>query len=421
MKSANDKVVLALIGAGGRGTFIILGIQKSAPGVEVKYVCDVDRERGGRAISELEKQQKVKPVWIEEMRQAMDDKDVDGIVIATPEHWHALATIWACQAGKDVYVEKNISLNITEGRKMAEAARKYNRIVQCGWQNRSAEYNMFVRDYLKAGKLGKISLLKINYILPGAGNKPLLVKEDADVPAGLNWDMWLGPAPERPYNLSRHKSYNEFWDYSCGILMADCSHAIDLSRMVLGDPGYPKSVFCTGGRELFDDKREVPDSQIITFDMGEFPITIEAISSGEYMSKTSTEIRYGDKFPNWPFNGDRIEIYGTEGMMYLGRTGAGFQVIGEGGKILAEDYGTAPDEAHWKNFIDCIRSRKLPYADIEQGHRSATHIHLANLSYRVGEKQLYFDGEKERVENSEEANNISKGIYRKGYEIPEII
>ena len=182
MTSANDKVVLALIGAGGRGTQVILGMQKCLPGVEVKYVCEVDKERGGRVIDELEKQQKVRPQRIEDMRHAFGDKDVDAVVICTPEHWHALATIWACQAGKDVYVEKNISLNIREGRKMIEAAKKYNRIIECGFQNRSGAYNQHARDYIQSGKLGKIVLLKAYCMLPG--NKPWVYKEDEPVPEG---------------------------------------------------------------------------------------------------------------------------------------------------------------------------------------------------------------------------------------------
>ncbi len=420
MTNANDKVVIALIGAGGRGTQVILGMQKCLPGVEVKYVCEVDKERGGRVIDELEKQQKVRPQRIEDMRHAFDDKDVDAVVICTPEHWHALATIWACQAGKDVYVEKNISLTIPEGRKMVEAAKKYNRIVQCGFQNRSGAYNQHARDYIQSGKLGKIEVLKAYCMLPG--NKPWIYKEDEPVPAGLNWDMWLGPAPSVPYNVSRQKGYNEFWAYSCGLPLADCCHVIDLARMVLGDPENPSSVFCTGGRVLYDDKREIPDNQTITYDFGEFPMTVEASIYGEYLQKATPEVRYGrNKFANWPFLSDRMEIYGTEGMMYLGRHGAGWQVLGKDSEVLAQEYGYFPDEEHQQDFIRSIRTRKVPNANIEQSHKSATLVHLANLSYRVGKKQLLFDSTSELVTNSDEANRISKGSHRPGFEIPETV
>jgi predicted dehydrogenase len=419
MTSINDKVILALIGAGGRGTQNILSFMKCCPNIEVKYVCEVDQERGGRAIDELGKLQKNTPQRIDDMRIAFDDKDVDAVLICTPEHWHALATIWACQAGKDVYVEKNISLNIREGRKMIEAAKKYNRIVQCGFQNRSGRYNMTARDYIQSGKLGKIALVKAYCMLPG--NKPWLLKEDTEVPEGLDWQQWLGPAPAVPYNISRHKGYNEWWAYSCGLPLADCCHVIDLARMVLGDPDNPISTFCAGGRVLYDDSRDIPDNQTITYDFGEFPMTVEASIYGEYMSKAPPEIRYADKFPNWPFNSDRMEIYGTEGMMYLGRHGAGWQVLGKDSEVLAQEYGMFPDEEHQQNFINCIRNRKTPNANIEQGHKSATLVHLANLSYRTGKKQLYFDSATEKVTNSEEANAISKLNYSKGYEIPDII
>jgi predicted dehydrogenase len=421
MASANDKVILALIGAGGRGTQNILSFKKTCPEVEVKFICEVDKERGGRVIDELGKQQAYKPQRVEDMRHVFDDKDVDAVLICTPEHWHALATIWACQAGKDVYVEKNISLNIREGRKMIEAAKKYNRIVQCGYQNRSGEYNIKAREYILSGKLGKIALVKTNCMLPGS--KPWLLKEDSPVPEGLNWDMWLGPAPMVPYNISRHKAWYEWWAYSGGIHMAsDASHVMDLARMALGDPDNPKSVYCAGGRVLYDDKRDIPDNQTVTFDFGEFPMTCESSSYGEYLTKTSPEIRYNRKlFPNWQFNSTRIEIYGTEGLMYLGRHGGGWQVVGTDAKLIDQYGGYFPDEEHQKDFIKCLRTREMPNGNIEQGHKSAIIVHLANMSYRVGKKQLYFDSATELVTNSDEANAISRGSYRPGYEIPEIV
>lgn len=418
MKSANDKVVLALIGAGGRGTQIILGIQKNCPGTEVKYVCDVDATRGGRAIDELGKLQETKPQRVEDMRRVFEDKDVDAVIIATPEHWHALATVWACQAGKDVYVEKNISLSIPEGEKMIEAGKRYKRVIQCGTQNRSAPYSYSAREYIKSGRLGKIVLVKAFCMLPGAN--PWNLKPDSDIPDGLNWDLWLGPAPKVPYNVSRHKAWYNWWAYSGGqVLSGDASHVLDLARMVLGDPVFPNSVYCAGGRILFNDKREIPDNQSVVFDYGDYVLSCESSSYGNYLSKTSTEIRYGDLFPDWQLNSTRIEIYGTDAMMYIGRHGGGWQAIGADSEILAQEYGYFPDEIHQQNFIESIRSRKTPNGDIEQGHNSATLVHLANLSYRVGKKHLYFDGEK--IINSKEAELLCKQSYRQGFEIPKNI
>jgi predicted dehydrogenase len=419
MANVNDKVVLALVGAGGRGTQVILSTQKCTPGVEVKYVCEVDRDRGGRAMEELYKQQGFRPQRIDDMRHAFDDRDVDAVLICTPEHWHALGTVWACQAGKDVYVEKNISLTIPEGRRMIEAARKYNRIIQCGYQNRSALYNIAARDYIQSGKLGEIITVKVYCML--SGHKAFPLRDDSGVPDGLDWDQWLGPSPLVPYNVTRHKSYNEWWDYSCGLPLADGCHAMDLARMVLGDPDHPKSAFCAGGRVLFDDAREIPDNQTITYDFGNFPFTMEASIYGNYMTKVSPEVRFGNSFPNWPFNSTRMEIYGTKGMMYLGRHGAGWQVLGKDSEILDQEYGFFPDEMHQQDFINCIRTRKTPNSDIEQGHKSATLVHLANLSYRVGKIQLSFDGEKEIIINSDEANIISQGNNRTGFRMPAIV
>ncbi len=167
VKGANDRVVLALIGAGAWGTNLILTVAGINKNILVKYVCDVDDTRGGNAISELEKIQKVRPVRVRDMRKVFDDPEVDGVIVATPQHWHALATIWACQAGKDVYVEKNITLNIREGQKMIEAAMKYERIIQCGTQNRSSDYALTARDYIKSGQLGQVVAVNVYGLLNG--------------------------------------------------------------------------------------------------------------------------------------------------------------------------------------------------------------------------------------------------------------
>jgi len=202
-KSANDKVILALIGAGGWGTTLILNIVEINKNVQIKYVCDVDDTRGGRAIKELEKMQSLQPKRVRDMRTVFDDPEVDGVIIATPQHWHGLATILACQAGKDVYVEKCVSFNIREGQKMIEAAMKYERIVQCGTQNRSSSYALNARDYIKNGKLGKVVAVNVYGLLNGP--VPFNEKEEERAPDTIDWNMWLGPAPEAPYSVSRNK------------------------------------------------------------------------------------------------------------------------------------------------------------------------------------------------------------------------
>jgi predicted dehydrogenase len=433
-QSANEKVVLALVGAGGRGRIDIKNLVKQE-NVAVKYVCDVEEGRGKNAVGELEKMQGSAPALTKEMREVLDDRDVDAVVIATPEHWHALATVWACQSGKDVYVEKNVSASIWEGRKMVEAARKYNRIVQGGSQTRSAPYMLAARDYIQNGGLGKVLYVKVfgmySFVYGGYPRKP---EPDSDPPPGLDWDKWLGPAPQVPYNTRLHRQWYGYWRYSGGN-GSDAIHTLDAARMVLGDPPHPQSVQCVGGRWKFgpeEDDGVMPDVQIVTYEFDKMAMSFDCTGFTEqYMFKTPMSIREADQFPFWPLNTSRIEIYGTKRMMYLGRVGGGWQVLEAGpqelgeaikggfGKVVAQEYGRFPDEAHAANFIECVRTRKTPNADIELAHRSACLEHLANLSYRLGNAKLAFDGQAERFVGNDEANEHLKPTYRDPYRMPE--
>lgn len=431
-QSANDKVVLGLMGAGGRGRHVISNMARLED-VEVKYVCDVEDARGANAVAEIEKIQGSPPKFVKEIREVLDDKDVDGVVVATPEHWHALATVWACQAGKDVYVEKNIAASIWEGRKMVEAARKYNRIVQAGTQTRSAPYMFAARDYVKEGGLGDILYVKVcgmySFVYGGYPRKP---EPDSDPPEGLDWDKWLGPVPKEPYNKRLHRQWYGYWRFSGGN-GSDAIHTLDAARMVIGDPPHPKSVQCVGGRWKFeDDDGVMPDVQIVTYEFDRMAMSFDCTGFTEkYMFKTPMTIRQADQFPFWPLNTSRIEIYGTKRMMYLGRVGGGWQVLEAGpeemhealangfGNVVAHQCGRFPDEPHAANFIDCIRTRNMPNADVEQGHKAACLEHMANLSYRLGNVKLAFDGEAERFIDNEEANQYLKPTYRKPYEIPD--
>jgi predicted dehydrogenase len=412
-KSANDKIILGLIGAGGRALSHINGMLK-VPNVEFKYVCDVHATKGAEHMRAAEQAQGHAPKRILDMRELLDDKDVDAVVIATPDHWHALAAIWACQAGKDVYVEKCPSIAIWEGRKAIEAARKYKRVVQVGFQNRSAPYAVTAREYLQSGKLGPIVLVKVYNLL---GGKPFVAQPDTVPPEGLDWDRWLGPAKDVPYNSGRHVGWHDWWDYKGGALVDDGSHQLDLARMVLGNPPHPKSVCCVGGNYAYRSQREVPELQTITYDFGDFAMTCDSGNATNHLRKSNGEERFGKKWPHWPSNAERIEIYGTKQLMYLGRHGIGWQVMETDGKIVAEEKGYFPDKWHQPNFIECVRSRQKPNADIEQAHYSACLVHLGNLSYRAGNKQLLFDGKAERFTNSEEANRLLKPEYRKHYRV----
>ncbi len=416
-KSANETIQLALVGAGGRGSALAANLA-AIPNVQFKYLCEVNDSRGGEVIRSLEKSQKRAPQRLRDFRKALEDKEVDGVVIATPEQWHALATIWACQAGKDVYVEKNPSLSIWEGRKMIEAARKYDCIVQCGFQNRSAPYASSARDYLQSGKLGKVVLVKVFNLLPGGPWKP---QPDAPLPAGLDWDMWLGPARDVPFNPGRLNGWGDFWDYEGGVLAGDGCHQLDLARAALGDPPHPLSVACQGGNLAFNDRRETPHLQVATYDFGDFVLSCEHGTFPPYMKKFSNEVRYGNQWPLWSQSACRIEIYGTKQLMYLGRHGCGWQVMELDGKVVAQDKGYFPDKWHQPNFIDCMRSRKRPNADIEQSHYSACLPHLANIAYRSGMRSLQFDPASETFKNCDAANQFLKPNYRKNFRVPDVV
>jgi predicted dehydrogenase len=419
---ANDRIVLAIVGAGGRGMDCIVNCCKINENVVVKTVCDVNRTKLAKAVDRIEKELGYRPGQTKEMQTIFDDRDVDAVWVATPEHWHTPATVRACQAGKDVYVEKNPSINIREGRKMVEAARKYNRIVQVGFQNRSAPYGFSARDYIRSGKLGKIVTVKCYNLLGGGkwNEAP-----ETPVPAWLDWDRWLGPAPMRPFSPSivdenGRGGWLSYWAYSGGGLADDASHVMDLCRLVIGDPPHPKSVYGWGGNHIFGGTRETPEFQSIVYDFGEFTLSCDNACATNYMTKTPGDIRMDKtRFPDWRNNATRTEIYGTEGLMYLGRHGGGWQVLGHNNEIVAEDGGVFPDREHQLNFIECLRTRKTPNGEVEECHRSATLVHLGNIACRVGNKQLLFDPQTETFAGNEQANILARGSYREGYVIPE--
>ncbi|MBN2329686.1 MAG: Gfo/Idh/MocA family oxidoreductase [Candidatus Omnitrophica bacterium] len=420
---ANERIVLSGIGIGGRNTSLLQGFLKWDE-IDVKHLCDVNQKR--RALHDMaayiENARDHKPLLTAEMNDVFPDKDVDAVIIATPDHWHGPATIFACQAGKDVYVEKPISHNIWEGRKMVEAARRYKRVVQCGTQNRSAEYNYKALDYIQSGKLGDIHLVKVFNMKPGG---PFHKGPDGEIPDGFNYDYWLGPAPSRPYNSSVVGNWKLFWDFTADDLADDGAHQLDLARMLI-DRKHPTAVHSSGGRCAFQDDRETPDTLVTTYEYGsDLVMTFELTQWTPYMKKTSSEIRQGDQFPLWFQSATRIEIYGSKGMMFVGRHGGGWQVFTNDGEVAAQEYGRFPDfqhdDPHKQNFIDCIRSRKRPNADVEIGHYSACLIHLSSVSHRVGNEKLRFDPDQERFIDHEKANSLVKRNYRAPYVIPERI
>jgi len=239
-RAANEKVVIGLMGAGGRGRQVVQ-MFAARPDVEIAWICDPDSRRLGPAKQAVEKAQGKAPQTAQDFRRILDDKNVDAMINATPDHWHALGTILACQAGKDVYVEKPMAHNVWEGRKMIEAARKYQRVVQAGTQNRSAPYGFSAREYIAKGELGKVLDVNVYGMLSGVvGGYPRHAEPDGPVPPGLDWDRWLGPAAQRPYNREVHRGWYGYWDFSGGNA-SDAIHTLDLARMVMGDPPTRRS------------------------------------------------------------------------------------------------------------------------------------------------------------------------------------
>lgn len=421
-QGANDKIVLALIGSGGRGLGTIISTCKVNANVVIKTVCDVKTTRVEAALNTIEKELGYKPGSTKNMKEIFNDKDIDAVWISTPEHWHALATVWACQAGKDVYVEKNPTISIWEGRKMIEAAEKYKRIVQIGFQNRSAPYGFSAREYIKSGKLGKIVHVKCYNML---GGRKWMPQPDQETPKWIDWDAWIGPAQYRPYNpaitdANGRGGWLDFWSFGGGALSDDASHVMDFARLVIGDPPHPKSIYTCGGNWPWGSKKETPEYMTITYDYGDFTMTCDSGNATNYMKKAPQSIRMSlTEFPDWRTYACRTEIYGTEGLMYLGRHGGGWQVKGEDSKIIAQDKGIFPDIDHQKNFIESLRTRKKPNCDVEQAQLSACLVHFGNIAYRIGNKQLYFDPKTESFIGNEEANKFLRTSYRDNYRMPE--
>lgn len=410
---------IALIGCGTRGMDLALEACRPDLNVKIKYVCDVHSGRSKQAADAIQSTFGYLPSQTGSLQTVSDDKEVDAVLIATPDHWHALATVNSCKAGKDVYVEATPGLNLWEGKKMLEAANKYGSIVQTGFQHRSSGYVRAAREYIKSGKLGQVVHVKTFSMRGGTSWTP---EADSLTPEGLDWNAWLGPAPELKYNpgifdLNTRGGWTNYWAYSGGILGYRASHVLDIARMVAGDPGHPQSVYCWGGNKCYGSNQEVPEMQVVTYHYDKFTMTCETGSSMNYMRTKKAD----NTLPDWMRSSDRVEVYGTKGLMYIGLDGRGFQVVTKGEVTLAEESGPDPLPNHLKDFISCVRSGKVPAAEIQQGHLSAALVHMGNIAYRCGNQHLLFDKEKEIFIGNASANEFIRTKYREGFAIPEKI
>jgi len=418
---ANDRLVLAMIGVGGgRGHSLATGFLERGD-CEVAYICDVNRQlHEPRAKEYAALQGDKQPQCLTDFREMLTDESVDAAVIATPPHWHALATILCCRAGKDVYCEKPQSHNAWEGRQAVQAARKYDRIVQIGTQNRSAPYHLAAKQYLVEGKLGKVHLCRVfeQTYEPAFEWGP-----DSEPPATLDWEMWNGPAPARKYNKAIHVQWRKLWDYAGGQMAYQGIHQLDLARWLCG-VDYPTTVYCTGKR-FAPSAAETPDTQLAVFEFPDLYMTYEQTEFTPYMLRSDPEIRNGDIFPYWPQSGTRIELYGEKGMMCMGRMGGGWQVFvrTEGRQPVVKDqmHGRYPDPHHKENFVQSVRNRTRPSADIEEGHRSLLLVHYANISCRLGGRRLQIDPATEQILNDAEASRLLRREYRQPWVVEEVV
>lgn len=398
--AANEKANIGMIGVGGRGRSLTGEFARQAD-VNVTFLCDADQASLERANKVLERAGKPKAQNVTDMRRLFDAKDVDAVVIATPDHWHAPATILACDAGKDVYVEKPASHNIREGRLMVDAARRNNRIVQVGTQARSRPSTIQAIGLANSGKIGKVIMAKAwnTQLRENIGHK-----EDSEVPDGVDYDLWLGAAPWIPFNENRfHYKWHWHWHFGTGDAGNDGAHQLDIARWALGQ-NYPKTISGMGGKFFFDDDQQTPDTMNVTFDYGAEALIWEMRIWNPYGMEGQD-------------NG--VALYGTEGSIRIGRWNSrwGYELFDAGGKLIehiADDEG----DHHIRNFIECVRSRKLPNADIGIGHLSAIHCHLANIVSRTGHN-LHFDQGTETIPGDPVANVHVKRMYRTHWSTPQ--
>jgi predicted dehydrogenase len=426
---AADKIILAAVGVGGRGNQLATHPQwgfLARDDCQYAYICDPDAKKAQSRVAGFAAMQHDRPpAVVQDFRIALDDKSVDAIVSATPDHWHALTTVWGCLAGKDVYVEKPAHHSCWEGQQMVKATRKHERVVQIGTQNRSAPYNAAARKYIEEGRLGTIHFCRVFNQKPPWG----MTRRQPNTPApkGLDWNIWNGPAPEHPYNAGLHRTWHHLWRYSGGDIANDASHQIDLARWLLGVT-YPNNVYSTGGRFAANPEElvaETPDTQMAVYDFDGLVVSFELTLYGNYILKTDSEVRERDLFPYWMQNSTRIEIHGTEGMMVVGRHGGGWQVFArpKSRQPVVKDqmFGRFPDPAHKANFIDCIRTRERPNADVLEGHLSALWTHYANISYRLGGRKLTINADTERIVNDNDAMELFQRAYRQPWVVPDEI
>jgi predicted dehydrogenase len=398
---ANDRIRLGVIGCGGMGRGNVATFLGNAE-TDCAVICDVDDAQIGQMAQLVEKHRDRKPDTVKDFRRVIDRQDVDVLVVSTPDHWHAIPTVLGCQAGKDVFVEKPLANSIAEGRAMLDAVRRHQRVVQMGTQWRSGEHWKDAIDFIQSGRLGKIGLVRgwaYHDWLGDVGHPP-----DGDPPPGVDYDMWLGPAPKRPFNPNRfHFNFRWFWDYAGGLMTDWGVHLINIMLWGMGLEA-PTRVSSSGGKFVLDDNSETPDTQIAVY---EFP---------SYSLVWEHKVGIGIGLNGRPWG---ISFSGSEGTLII--NDARWEIVPEPKKksFEAAEFKSSGDArpAHVRNFLDCVRSREQPVENLEVGHLVSTVAHLGNIALRTG-RTIQWDGRNEQVVGDREASRLVTPRYRRPWSLP---
>ena len=410
---AAERIRVAVIGVNGRGNNLLRTFA-SMKDVEIARICDVDSRVLNRRISETKKDGRHNPAGLGDFRKAIDDKNIDAIVLGTPDHWHAIPTILACMAGKDVYTEKPDSHNVIESCTMAAAATKHKRVVQMGTQARSGPHMKEANEYIARGSLGKV-----RYATAWESMKQGSLGHPADGPAPkeVDYDMWLGPASKRPFNRLRfHGNWRWFFDYGTGDVGNDGVHRIDYARWALqtgleaqGEklPSLPRSVSASGGKLYFDDAQEWPDTLMANFDYGNCLLTYEMRIWSPYKLHDEAE---------------GAAVYGDKGYVILAN--GRWRAYRHGGALVKESSGSSnldQTSIHVRDFLDCMKTRKKPAADLATvGHPSSMLCHLANASWRSGRTLKFDPGTTSFKGDSKADRYLTRAEYRAPWKLPKL-
>jgi predicted dehydrogenase len=405
--SANDKIVVGLVGARNMG-FGILNHALNQPGVECGAICDIDDSVLDERIEEVKIKQGKKPTRYKDFRKLMENKDLDAVIVGTPDHWHCLITLAACEAGKDVYVEKPMANSIEECNAMVNAARKYKRVVQVGQQQRSGNHWIEIMERIKSGKIGQLRKVQIwanfNY---GIGQP---VVPDSTVPEGVDFNMWLGPAPERSFNKSRfHGSWRMFWDYGGGLMTDWGVHLIDMALWAKDVNTFPIATVATGGNFAYpENAHETFDTMSVSWQMKDYAINWEHTAGTQNGP-------YGRLYG--------LAFIGNDATLVTDRSGYELFPELENGKYkvpaIPKQSGRETHEPHVQNFLECIKSRKDPNCNVETGRMVASYAHMANIALRTNTR-LDWNSSKGNFGKNEKANIYITPSYRDPWKLPKI-